>query len=89
MFWIPTSVSEAAAVTPNGAKISLAKGTAAFINGPANLLNNEPKNRLDWIILGTYILDNFISVDILFSIAFLNLVVCLAVNNNSWGNFFH
>ena len=25
-------------------------GTAAFINGPAILLNNEPKNLLDWII---------------------------------------
>ena len=31
---------------------------------------------------------NFISVDILFSIAFLNLVACLVVNNNSQGKLF-
>ena len=28
-----------------------AKGIATFINGPANLLNNDPKNPPDWIIL--------------------------------------
>ena len=27
-----------------------AKGIATFINGPANLLNNDPKNPPDWII---------------------------------------
>ena len=32
---------------PNGAKIFLAKGTATFINGPANLLNKDPKNPPD------------------------------------------
>ena len=43
-FLIPASIAEAAAVIPNGAKIVFAKGTAAFTNGPANLLNNEAKN---------------------------------------------
>ena len=28
-----------------------AKGIAIFINGAANLLNNDPKNPRDWIIL--------------------------------------
>ena len=49
-FWVPASIAEAAAVVPSGAKIFFAYGTATFINGPANLLNNEPKNPLDWII---------------------------------------
>ena len=44
-------MTEAAAVIPNEAKIFFAKGTATFVNGPANLLNNDPKNPPDWIIL--------------------------------------
>ena len=43
-FGIQASIPEAAAVIPNGAKTFFAKGTAIFINGPANLLNNDPKN---------------------------------------------
>ena len=31
----------------NGPKIFFASGTATFINGPANLLNNDPKNPPD------------------------------------------
>ena len=44
IFGIPASIAEAAAVIPNGAKTFLARGIATFINGPANLLNNDPKN---------------------------------------------
>ena len=40
-------IAEAAAVIPNGAKTFFAKGIATFINGPANLLNNDPKNPPD------------------------------------------
>ena len=50
-FWIPASIAQAAAVIPNGAKTFFAKGIAIFINGPANLLNNDPKNPPNWIIL--------------------------------------
>ena len=46
-FLIPASVAGAAAVIPNGAKTFFAKGIDTFINGPANLLNNDPKNPLD------------------------------------------
>ena len=46
-FWIPASIAEAAAVIPNGAKTIFAKGIATFINGPASLLNNDPKNPPD------------------------------------------
>ena len=46
-FLIPISIAEAAAVIPNGAKIFFANGTAFFNNGPAHLLNNEPKNPPD------------------------------------------
>ena len=41
-FLIPTSVTEAAAVVPNGAKTFFVEGIATFINRLANLLNNHP-----------------------------------------------
>ena len=47
-FSIPASIAEVATVIPNRAKTFFAKGIATFINGPANLLNNDPP---DWIIL--------------------------------------
>ena len=46
-FLIPASNAEAAAVITNGAKKFFAKGSATFINGPANLLNKDPKNPPD------------------------------------------
>ena len=42
-FLIPASIAEGAAVIPNGAKTLFAKAIATFINGPANLLNNDLK----------------------------------------------
>ena len=68
-------------------------GTATFANGPANLLNNEPKNPPDWISLEMWALESFISVDILLLKAFLSFVFCLVVSslvvsNNSWGRSF-
>ena len=50
-FWIAPSIEDVAAVIPNGAKIFFASGTATFINRPAILLNNEPKNPPDRIVL--------------------------------------
>ena len=50
-FWVFASITEAATVIPNGAKIFFAKGIATFISGPANLLNNDPQDPPDWIIL--------------------------------------
>ena len=47
LFRIPASIADAAAVIPNGAKTFFAKGISIFINGPANLLNNYPKNPPD------------------------------------------
>ena len=46
-FLILSAIAEAAPVIPNGAKTFFAKGIAIFINGPANLLNNDPKNPPD------------------------------------------
>ena len=46
-FWIAASIAKAAAVITNGAKTFFAKGIATFINRPANLLNNDPKNPPD------------------------------------------
>ena len=51
VFWIPASIAEAAAVISNGAKKFLVEGIATFVNEPANVLNNDPKNPPDWIIL--------------------------------------
>ena len=82
-FLIPASIAEAAAVIPNEAKTFFAEGPATFINGPPNLLNNDPKNPPDLIILETCALESFKSVDILLFKAFLHFVFCLVVNNNS------
>ena len=60
-----------------------AKWTAIFINGPAILLNNDPTNPPDWIILDIWALESFKSVDIL-----LLLKACLAVSNNLCGKSF-
>ena len=49
-FCILPSSTDIAAVKPNGAHTFLANGIATFINGPANLLNNLPKNPPDCII---------------------------------------
>ena len=46
--FLNTSIdADMAAVKPNGANTFLANGIATFINGPANLLNNLPKNPPD------------------------------------------
>ena len=84
-FGIPASIAEAAAVNLNGAKTFFAKGIATFINGPANLLNKDPKNLPGLIILVICALESFKSVDILLLKAFLSFVYCLVVNNNSCG----
>ena len=65
-----------------------AKGTAIFINGSANLLNNDPKNPPDWITLEIWALKSFKSVDILLLKVFLTFVFCLVVSNNSCGKLF-
>ena len=46
-FWIPASITEAAAVTLDGTKMFFGNGTATSSNKPANLLNDEPKNPPD------------------------------------------
>ena len=48
-FCILPSIADIAAVQPNGANTFLANGNATFINRPANLLNNLPKNPPDCI----------------------------------------
>ena len=40
-------IAEETVAIPNGAKIFFAKETATFINGSANLLNNDPRNPPD------------------------------------------
>ena len=40
-------MNHAAAVISNRTKIFFANGTATFLNGPANLLSNAPKNPPD------------------------------------------
>ena len=45
-FLISASVAEAAVIL-NGAKTFFAEGIATFINGPANLRNNDPENLPD------------------------------------------
>ena len=87
-FGIPAPISEAAAVIPNGGKTFFTKGIATFINGPANVLNNDPKNHPDYIILEIWALESFKSVDILLLNAFLSFTFCLVVINNLCGKSF-
>ena len=61
-FYIHESISEAGAVIAKRAKIFFARRTATFINEPANLLNNDPKNLPDWITLEMRTLESFMSV---------------------------
>ena len=64
-FWNPAWIAEAAGVIANGTKIFFAIGTATFINGPTNLLNDAPKNPPDWIILDLWALDSSIKMTVL------------------------
>ena len=82
-FCILPSIADIAAVKPNGANKFLANGNATFINGPAKLLNNLPKNPPDCINFFIWALLNFISVAKLLLIALHNLVFSLVVHNNS------
>ena len=77
-FWISASIAEADAVIPNGAKTFFAKGTAIFINGPAILLNKDPKNPPDLIILVICALESFILADVLLLKAFFSFVFVLS-----------
>ena len=69
-------------------KYFFVNGTGTFINVPANLLSNDPKNPPDWIISEMWVLESLILVDILLLSAFLNFVFCLVVSNNLWGRSF-
>ena len=82
-FCILQSIADIAAVKPNGASTFLVNGIATFINGPANLLSNLPKNPPDCMNFFILALLNFISVAKLLLIPLRNLVFCLVVNNNS------
>ena len=46
-FWIPASIAEVTTGIHNGANTFFATGIATFVNGPANLLNNDSKNLPD------------------------------------------
>ena len=80
-FWISAPIAEAAVVITNGGKTFFAKGIATFINGPANLLNNDRKNFPNWIIEDIWALESFKSVDIFLLNAFLSFVFCFVVIN--------
>ena len=82
LFCILPPIADIAAVKSNGANTFLANGIATFINGPASLLSNLPKNPPDCINFFILALLNFISVIKLLLIALRNLVFCLVVNNN-------
>ena len=71
----------------NPGKLSLAKGRARFVSVSfPKLANQETKDPPDRIILDTSTLLSFVFVNILLAKAFLILVVCLAVKDNSCGN---
>ena len=61
----------------------MARSISAFL---PKLPNQEQKDPPDWIIWDIWALLSSISIDILLAKAFLTLVVCLVVTNNSCGN---
>ena len=71
-FLILPSIADIAPVKPNSANTFLANGIATFINGPANLLNNLPKNPPDCINFFICALLILISVAKLLLTAFLS-----------------
>ena len=89
---IPASAADGAAVNPKGINTLFANGWIRyFING--NLVLNKgqsilPKNPPDRIIFLIYVLESFISVDVLLLKAFFIFVFCLILSNNSSGKSF-
>ena len=55
-----------------------------FFRKFSNVLSGNPP---DWIILSTWTLLSFVSVDILLMDGFLIFLFCFVVRNNSWGNY--
>ena len=74
--FIPASAADAAAVNPNGIKIS-----PFFNNGPRSLPRNPP----DCYILDNWGFDNLIPAEELFVKALQRFATYLIVNNNSCG----
>ena len=70
----------------NPGELSLAKVIAFASAFLPKLANQEPKDSPYWFISGIWALLSFISVEILLAMAFLILVVCLVVRNNSCDN---
>ena len=70
----------------NPGELSLAKGIAFASAFLPKLANQEPKDSPYWFISDIWALLSFISVEILLAMAFLILVVCLVVRNNSCDN---
>ena len=59
-FYKLSSIADIEAVKPKVANTFLANGNATFIDGPANLLHNLPKNPPDCINFFIWALLNFI-----------------------------
>ena len=71
----------------NLGNLSLPKEITIFVSAFfPKLLNQEPKDPHDWIILDIWALLSFISVQILLAKTSLILVVCLVVRSNSYGS---
>ena len=86
--YLPRSWDVQRDVVPTSPRRLNAGWTATFINVPANLLNKDPNNPPDWIILEIWALESFVSACILLSNAFLSYAFCVVVNNDSWGRSF-
>ena len=81
-FRIPGSVPAAGncneKLSANGLSKFIITSKPSFINGPKSLLRNPP----DYVILDSWLFDNFISADELFAKVLRSYETCLSLSDN-------
>ena len=82
-FCIAAPVADIAALNSKGANMFFPTEIAGLINLGKNLPDDLPKKPPYCTIFIICALLNFISADMVFSILFLNLVICCCVKNKS------
>ena len=93
ILWIAASAVDAAVVNPYDIKRTLANGLSAFpikgnpvfSHGPKGLTKISP----DCHILYNWVFDTFILPDEPFAKALQSFKICVLVNNNLCGKYFH
>ena len=75
---VPAAVNCIEKLSANGLSKFFITSKPSFINGPKSLLRNPP----DYVILDSWLSDNFISADELFAKVLRSYETCLSVSDN-------